>query len=444
MVSPLRIARQVSFIVTLSKTLPNATLYDKLISEVEWERLLNANKRSVLQFVFHEVRVPLNTLTLGISVIEGELEKAADPVVKDALQMMTGASQFMSDTLNTVLSISKVEEGAMELPFAPFVLKDLVNKVGMVLKGQLDAKNINLAITSPDATLDTVHYATGDGFRLEHVLANFLSNAIKFSPPNSTITIVVGTDKEQDEARRAAAQCEAEALKADEESVTDQSSLFTGRLVKAGSKFIRTSVKRARSVVSLSKVGQSPSASKLAGSSAHNAGSASRSGALSNNLSAHVLGRDRHSSPDLAAAEAPKSPRSTKSGSVAKLLPPLPAHLVGRDPKEIRWIEILVCDQGVGIPPEKQAKLFQAFSQIDAQALQQGQGSGLGLVFAQQIIELHGGKVVFRSEVGKGSVFGFCIPFRVMTAEQVRRYSHSGQLSGPAFFMLICAAVQCR
>ena len=90
----------------MSKTLPNSSVHDKLISEVEWERLLNANKRSVLQFVFHEVRVPLNTLTLGISVIEGELEKAADPVVKDALQMMTGASQFMSDTLNTVLSIN--------------------------------------------------------------------------------------------------------------------------------------------------------------------------------------------------------------------------------------------------------------------------------------------------------------------------------------------------
>ena len=250
-----------SFIVTLSKTLPNATLYDKLISEVEWERLLNANKRSVLQFVFHEVRVPLNTLTLGISVIEGELEKAADPVVKDALQMMTGASQFMSDTLNTVLSISKVEEGAMELSFAPFVLKDLVNKVGMVLKGQLDAKNITLAITSPDATLDTVQYATGDGFRLEHVLANFLSNAIKFSPPNSTITIVVGTDKEQDEAR-AAAQCEAEAAearrKADE---ADQSSVFTARVAKAGSNFLRTSYRRlsVRSTGSTNKAGQGQS-----------------------------------------------------------------------------------------------------------------------------------------------------------------------------------------
>jgi signal transduction histidine kinase len=84
--------------------------------------------------------------------------------------------------------------------------------VGMVLTGQLDAKNINLAITSPDATLDTVQYATGDGFRLEHVLANFLSNAIKFSPQNSTITIVVGTDKEKDEIR-AAEEREAEAAR---------------------------------------------------------------------------------------------------------------------------------------------------------------------------------------------------------------------------------------
>ena len=432
-----------SFIITLSKTLPNSSVHDKLISEVEWERLLNANKRSVLQFVFHEVRVPLNTLTLGISVIEGELEKAADPVVKDALQMMTGASQFMSDTLNTVLSISKVEEGAMELSIAPFVLKDLVNKVGMVLKGQLDAKNITLAITSPDATLDTVQYATGDGFRLEHVLANFLSNAIKFSPPNSTITIVVGTDQEQDEAR-AAAQCEAEAAeerrKADE---ADQSSVFTARVAKAGSNFLRTSYRRLsvlsstgstnkaeRSPVSASHMGAQTKRNSATASQAPRGGSGSASAAAASKRNSEAPGAGPslgpHGSLDVSAV--PKKsgsieklpPAGTKkSGSVAKLLPPLPAHLVGRDPKEIRWIEITVCDQGVGIPPEKQAKLFQAFSQIDAQALQQGQGSGLGLVFAQQIIELHGGKVVFRSEVGKGSVFGFCIPFRVMTAEEM-------------------------
>ena len=448
MVSPLhiaRVARQVSFIVTLSKTLPNATLYDKLISEVEWERLLNANKRSVLQFVFHEVRVPLNTLTLGISVIEGELEKAADPVVKDALQMMTGASQFMSDTLNTVLSISKVEEGAMELSFAPFVLKDLVTKVGMVLKGQLDAKNITLAITSPDATLDTVQYATGDGFRLEHVLANFLSNAIKFSPQNSTITIVVGTDKEKDEAR-AAAQCEAEAAeerrKADE---ADQQSVFTARVAKAGSNFLRTSYRRlsvrsstgstnkggqGQSPVSVSNLGAQTKRNSASASRAPRGGSGSASAAAASKRNSAAPGEGPslgpHGSLDISAV--PKKSGSIEklmpagaktSGSEAKLLPPLPAHLIGRDPKEIRWIEILVCDQGVGIPPEKQAKLFQAFSQIDAQALQQGQGSGLGLVFAQQIIELHGGKVVFRSEVGKGSVFGFCIPFRVMTAEEM-------------------------
>ncbi len=95
---------------------------------------------------------------------------------------------------------------------------------------------------------------------------------------------------------------------------------------------------------------------------------------------------------------------SRKIGGEASIAPvpaPVPATRV------IRWVTVVVCDQGVGIPDHLKCKLFQTFSQIDAQALQQGQGSGLGLVFAQQIIELHGGKVVFESTVGVGSTFGF-------------------------------------
>jgi len=187
--------------------------------------------------------------------------------------------------------------------------------------------------------------------------------------------------------------------------------VFTTRVAKAGSQFVSLLLRGGASM----QVGQSPSMSRMAAapSCAGGAGSASVE------APGPLVGP--HASLDVPAAASKLSSQGMKnSGQMGnKLLPPLPAHLVGCDPKAIRWIEILVCDQGVGIPPEKQAKLFQAFSQIDAQALQQGQGSGLGLVFAQQIIELHGGKVVFRSEVGQGSVFGFCIPFRVMTAEQV-------------------------
>ena len=93
--------------------------------------------------------------------------------------------------------------------------------------------------------------------------------------------------------------------------------------------------------------------------------------------------------------------RSTVA-TASKAVAPEPAAA-----NEICWITIVVCDQGVGIPDHLKCKLFQYFSQIDAQSLQQGQGSGLGLVFAQQIIELHGGEVVFDSTVGVGSTFGF-------------------------------------
>ena len=78
-------------------------------------------------------------------------------------------------------------------------------------------------------------------------------------------------------------------------------------------------------------------------------------------------------------------------------------------------VTVLVKDTGAGISKQDQEHLFQMYSQIQADTLQQGKGSGLGLVLAKEIINLHGGIVIFESEVGKGSSFGFCIPFEVQS-----------------------------
>ena len=69
-------------------------------------------------------------------------------------------------------------------------------------------------------------------------------------------------------------------------------------------------------------------------------------------------------------------------------------------------IFIEVTDQGPGIREEDQAKLFQPFSQIYSKGRRfSGSSSGLGLSISKKIIELHGGHVGVRSELGKGSTF---------------------------------------
>jgi len=75
------------------------------------------------------------------------------------------------------------------------------------------------------------------------------------------------------------------------------------------------------------------------------------------------------------------------------------------------FVEISVKDTGIGIKPEDQARIFDAFEQVDGSASKKYQGSGLGLSLTKHLVELHGGKIWVESEgEGRGSRFNFVLP----------------------------------
>jgi signal transduction histidine kinase len=69
----------------------------------------------------------------------------------------------------------------------------------------------------------------------------------------------------------------------------------------------------------------------------------------------------------------------------------------------------VVQDTGEGIPSEELARIFDKFHQV-SESPTPTKGSGLGLAIAKKLIELHGGEIWVRSELGKGSAFGFTLP----------------------------------
>jgi len=74
------------------------------------------------------------------------------------------------------------------------------------------------------------------------------------------------------------------------------------------------------------------------------------------------------------------------------------------------YAELSVADTGIGIRPEDQSKLFQAFTQVDSSSSRRYEGTGLGLHLSQKLAMMIGARISFESQFGKGSRFTISIP----------------------------------
>ncbi|MBX3086167.1 MAG: PAS domain S-box protein [Anaerolineae bacterium] len=78
--------------------------------------------------------------------------------------------------------------------------------------------------------------------------------------------------------------------------------------------------------------------------------------------------------------------------------------------KEDQYVQVEVTDTGYGVPTEQQVKMFQPFFRAQTQETAAIEGTGLGLYLVKKIVERNGGKIIFHSEYGRGSTFGFEVP----------------------------------
>jgi signal transduction histidine kinase len=73
---------------------------------------------------------------------------------------------------------------------------------------------------------------------------------------------------------------------------------------------------------------------------------------------------------------------------------------------------VYVADQGIGIPVEEQANIFQRFYRVDSSLRRSTQGTGLGMFLSKSIVDAHGGRIWLRSEPGKGTTVFFALPLK--------------------------------
>ncbi|TIH12440.1 hybrid sensor histidine kinase/response regulator [Marinifilum sp. JC120] len=114
----------------------------------------------------------------------------------------------------------------------------------------------------------------------------------------------------------------------------------------------------------------------------------------------------------------------TESGEII-----ISAELV-EESGSIAKIRFSIKDSGIGISPEQSSKLFQPFSQADDSISRRFGGTGLGLTISKRLVELMGGTMELKSEMGKGSEFFFVIPFGLQSRHIQEHYIYPEDVRG--------------
>lgn len=173
------IAQQVSL------PLKSATLYQEIKETNRKLEKLERLKSEFISIVSHELRTPLTAIKNSMDILSGgkcgELNEAGGKF----LSMAQRNVKRLGGIINDLLDLSKIEAGKMDYHFANMNIHTVIDFVKSSLSVMAKEKGLNL-IAEETANLPEIY---ADSQRLEQVLTNLVSNAIKFTPEGKTITI---------------------------------------------------------------------------------------------------------------------------------------------------------------------------------------------------------------------------------------------------------------
>jgi signal transduction histidine kinase len=140
-------------------------------------------RKDVLDMVTHDLRTPLASMDLSIDMLKqgnkGDISEAAS----NELDKIKRNSSHLMRLVNDLLDLEKLKEGKLKVELKQVNLQLLVESAFEVVSPA--AKHRNIQLIDKDTDIDLL----ADGNRIRQVLINFLSNALKFSPEKSELTV---------------------------------------------------------------------------------------------------------------------------------------------------------------------------------------------------------------------------------------------------------------
>ncbi len=144
----------------------------------------NRAKSEFLSNMSHDIRTPMNAIVGMTAIAASNFENTA--LVRDCLRKITLSSRHLLGLINDVLDMSKIESGKLSLNIDIVSLRDLMEGLVGIVQPQVRAKKLRFNIRIRDILAERVY---SDNVRLNQVLLNLLSNALKFTPLGGSVAV---------------------------------------------------------------------------------------------------------------------------------------------------------------------------------------------------------------------------------------------------------------
>jgi two-component system phosphate regulon sensor histidine kinase PhoR len=151
----------------------------------------NRMRANFISMVSHDLRTPLNSINGFLEIVLDGMVGTLNPKQEEFLAFALTSTRQLMTLVEDVLFISRADSGQFKLRLDTMSILDTIAQCVRNLQAQAQKAQVNLRVALPD-DLPTLY---ADELRLQQVLTNLINNAIKFTPPQGTITIEAGVDR---------------------------------------------------------------------------------------------------------------------------------------------------------------------------------------------------------------------------------------------------------
>jgi two-component system sensor histidine kinase/response regulator len=165
-------------------------IQNALLDEIEYRKQAEHKKDEFISIASHELKTPLTSVKGYVQLLARSIDKGDVGTVKKHLHKAQMQLEKLNELIADLLDISKIESGKLKFNKQHFVMDDLLTNIIEVMH----QSNPDFTITKTGSVREPVF---ADEMRIEQVIVNFLTNAIKYSPGTSEVKIHVKLENDR-------------------------------------------------------------------------------------------------------------------------------------------------------------------------------------------------------------------------------------------------------